>query len=68
MFTEPSPLTLVARTAISSLLMLGADEPVAAETLAFAISFCESFARLFRVAARLTKSTAQGWHTETVDL
>lgn len=49
MFTEPSPLTLVARTAISSLLVLPADEPVAAETLAFVISFGESFARLFRV-------------------
>lgn len=49
MFTEPSPLTLVARTAISSLLMSPADEPVAAETLAFMISFGESFARFFRV-------------------
>ena len=49
MFTEPSPLTLVARTAISSLLMLPADESVAAETLAFMISFGESFGRLFRV-------------------
>ena len=49
MFTESSHLTLVARTAISSLFMIPADEPVAAETLAFVISFCESFARLFQV-------------------